>query len=295
MNYSEIIIRGFLDENTRNILETYFLREYKIANRDKFIEADEFFNGCLKVVEVWEKDFEKESFTYLKELINTLEKTKDGTIPINAMNGKPIKQSKQDIIEYYEGEIKNVQKNGIVASKNAGITKTLYLPTDNGRISYNLTYFELLLIKHSILIAFQKNQPEQLPKEKVLQPQLDDKKEDEQPVYLIHLFEYTSKYYKIMKILADKGYIEPNTDIWKDEKKGNKSLLISLIKDLRNKGYFKENMKPTNQTIINICKNTFGATININTAKHANNIDSSNSKNKKANLFSFIPIASTLK
>lgn len=158
MNYSEIILRGVFDKNTRNYLEKYFLREYKKAEKEQFFEADEFFRDCLNIIEGWEKDFEKEAFNYLRELIFTVDAINAGTISVNAMEGKTIEQSRQDLIEYYESEIKNVTDNGIKGAGGAQITKTLYLPAETGRISYNLTYSELLQIKHSITIAFQNTQ-----------------------------------------------------------------------------------------------------------------------------------------
>jgi hypothetical protein len=128
---------------------------------------------------------------------------------------------------------------------------------------------------------------------KTLQPQPDSRKEDEQPVYLTDLFEHTSKYQMIMRILAENGYIEPNTHIWKD--KENKKFLASMIKDLHYKGYYKENNKPANKTIVDICKNTFGVNISIETVKRANYFDTLKSNGKEVFIFSFIPIASTLK
>lgn len=48
MNYLEIVLRGYFDDNKRQFLEKYFYREYKKAEKEKFFEASEFFSGCLK-------------------------------------------------------------------------------------------------------------------------------------------------------------------------------------------------------------------------------------------------------
>jgi hypothetical protein len=154
MNYLEIVTQGFFNDNTRNQLENYFYRKYKKAEKEQFFEPDEFFRGCLRVIEKWKKDFEKEAFNYLRELIFTIDGIKAGTIPVNAMEGKTIKESKQWLIEYYERESKNFQENGIQGVLNEQITKTLY--SNNRLISYNLTYFELLQIELSIQMAFMK-------------------------------------------------------------------------------------------------------------------------------------------
>ena len=102
---------------------------------------------------------------------------------------------------------------------------------------------------------------------------------------LLDLFESVSKYNYIMNLLADKGYCQPNTYIWKDEMKGNKGLLAAIIKYLHKQGYYKNNKKPTNEQIILIAKNTFGWELKIDTVKRTNpnNFD-----------LSFIPQSSTI-
>jgi len=105
------------------------------------------------------------------------------------------------------------------------------------------------------------------------------------PDCLLSLFQDVSKYKKIMNILADKSLIEHNTELWKDEGKGSKGYLVSLIKNLHLKQYFKEDKKPSNEQIKVICKNTFGIEISIETIKRIreNSFD-----------FQFIPYSSTI-
>lgn len=99
------------------------------------------------------------------------------------------------------------------------------------------------------------------------------------------LFDKTSKCKIILDILVKEKYVCPGTYIWKDEQKGNKKLLTALIKDLHGKGYFKDNVRPTNEQIKSICKNSFGWDIGIDTIKRSKPDDFS---------FSFIPLASTI-
>jgi len=107
----------------------------------------------------------------------------------------------------------------------------------------------------------------------------------ELPERLELLFDSISKYKAVLEILVSKGFIQPNTYIWKDVKKGNKAFLAALLKDLHGKMYYKENVRLTSWQIQAICKNTFGWEIGIDTIKHAkaNNFD-----------FEFIPPASTI-
>jgi len=115
--------------------------------------------------------------------------------------------------------------------------------------------------------------------------QIKKSKKQELPEKLELLFDSISKYKTVMEILVEKEYVHPNTYIWKDEAKGNKALLASLIKDLHGKVYYKKNTKPTNQQIKAICSNSFGWSVSIDTIKHAKADDFD---------FSFIPYASTV-
>jgi hypothetical protein len=151
MDYSEIVLKGVLDENTRNFLEKYFLREYKIAKRDQFFEANEFFSGCLKVVKAWEELLKREEFIYCKECIYTKNRIKDGTFSVNALEGKTFEESKNELIEFYESEVTKALNH---EAFNERITIPLYLSTKEGRISYNLDYYNLLRIKDSIKKAY---------------------------------------------------------------------------------------------------------------------------------------------
>jgi hypothetical protein len=145
MDYSEIILKGFLDENTRNFLEKYFLREYKIAKRDLFFEAKEFFRGCLKVIEGWEEYFKKEKFLYLKELVYTKNRIIDGTTPVNALDGKTIEESKQYLIDCYENKIRTIDDSFVAEQPTMPLGSLT-----NWRVNYNITYAEVMQIKDSI-------------------------------------------------------------------------------------------------------------------------------------------------
>lgn len=98
-----------------------------------------------------------------------------------------------------------------------------------------------------------------------------DKKENnvDLKITLASFFENTSTYKLIMEVLVSKNLITENTYIWKDEQKGNKSLIASIIKYLHQQGYFKNKIPPTNEQIIEIVKNTFGKEIKIDTIKRA--------------------------
>ena len=107
---------------------------------------------------------------------------------------------------------------------------------------------------------------------------------EDSSIQLSDLFQNNESYEKIMDILVNKGHCQPITFIWKDEKKGSKSILASLIKNLHAKGYLTE--KPSNDLILGIAKNTFGIDLKIDTVKQ--------SKADKY-IFKYIPSANNMR
>ncbi len=80
MNYLEIVLQGYFNENNREFLEKYFFREFKKAEKEQYFEADEFFNGCIKVIESWEKYLQEQVFKRKHELYLMLDGAKNGTM-----------------------------------------------------------------------------------------------------------------------------------------------------------------------------------------------------------------------
>jgi hypothetical protein len=155
MNYLEIVLQGYFNENNREFLEKYFLREFKKAEKEQFFKADEFFNGCIKVIESWEKHLQNRVFERKNELYLMLNGAKNGTMKYGDLQGKTIEQKKMETIEYCEQELKDVRPDGI-----GSLTFTVHLHSlTNGRIAHNMVYNEVLYVKQSILKAFQKTQP----------------------------------------------------------------------------------------------------------------------------------------
>lgn len=154
MNYSEIIEQGIINDNTREFLEKYFLREFKKAEKEQFFEADEFFNGCLKIIEGWENHLQAKVHKRKSELYLMLNKAKTDKLSYAELNGKTIEQKRQETIQYCEQELKDVRPDGI-----GSLTFTVHLTSlTSGRITYNMAYNEVLEIKKSIMNVFQENQ-----------------------------------------------------------------------------------------------------------------------------------------
>lgn len=107
-------------------------------------------------------------------------------------------------------------------------------------------------------------------------------------ITLVEFFESVSKYKEVMEMLVDKNYCQANTYIWSDfnTSRTNRRTVISVIKYLQSQGYYKSNMRFTNEQIKGIAKNTFGVEASLSLIKQhkVNNVE-----------VKFIPIASTLK
>lgn len=167
MDYLDIVLQGYFNENNRDFLEKYYFREFKKAEKEQFFEADEFFNGCIKVIESWEKSLQDKVFERKNELHLMQNGAKNGTMKYGDLQGKTIKEKRQETIEYCEQELKDVRPDGI-----GSLSFTVHLHSlTNGRIAYNMPYNEVLYIKQSILKAFQQTQSQK----QALQPQQTEK------------------------------------------------------------------------------------------------------------------------
>lgn len=102
---------------------------------------------------------------------------------------------------------------------------------------------------------------------------------------LSDIFDNSLKYDYIMNLLVKNNYCQAKTFIWKDEGKGNKALLASILKYLHKQEYYKSNKQLTNDQIKEISLNTFGLELSIDTIKKAK-IDQFDLR--------FIPLASTI-
>jgi hypothetical protein len=154
MNYLEIVLQGYFNDNSREYLEEYFLRAYKRAESEQFFGADEFFNGCLNVIEGFEACITNMVLKRKWELQSALGAAERGTLSYNDMEGKTIEQKNQETIEICKKELEDIRPDGV---GNLSFTIHLFSIT-NGRFDGHLTYDEILQIKLSIYKAFNKAQ-----------------------------------------------------------------------------------------------------------------------------------------
>lgn len=147
MNYLDIVLIGYFDSTTRKFLGRYFFREFTKAEKEQSLEADEFFSGCLSVIEEWEKHLQGKVFKEMERLISHQELAERGELTYENMEGKTIEQKRQETIEQCE--------IGLKANDKFKHTVNLSSLT-GGRVAYTMYYGEVLLIKSSITEAFEK-------------------------------------------------------------------------------------------------------------------------------------------
>lgn len=131
MDYLEIIIQGYFNENNREFLNKYFSREFEKAKKENY-SALEFFKGCEKVINNWE--------TYLSRKISERKRE----LYLLLADAQTNKRKKS--IEDFQNQLKDIRPDGI-----GDLTYTIHLSSlTNNRIAYNMNYSELLVIKKAL-------------------------------------------------------------------------------------------------------------------------------------------------
>jgi hypothetical protein len=157
MNYLEIVLQGYLNKNNRDFLDKYFYREFKKAQKENFYEADEFFNGCLDVVNFLKQDLKNKVLDRKKELLMGLEIAKNKTIPIKDLQGKSVEQKRKETIEYCKKELESETAYSI---GDMSFTVNL-IHISNGRYTGSLYNTDIenieLGIRKAMLRAYEEN------------------------------------------------------------------------------------------------------------------------------------------
>lgn len=240
MNYLEIVLNGFFIENNREYLDKYFIRTYKKAAKEHYFEADEFFSGCLKIIEHWEAYLQRKVFEQKQELYLMLNLAKNGKLTYEKMEGKSLKWKWKETINYCEQELMNERKDGI-----GSLTFTVHLfSLTNGRIAYNMPYEEVKQIESSIHNAKKAVQPKQTESNtaKLKVPQIalihifeDNQISEENASEIASLYGYTAKtsgkglYQDYLKYFLRKNRIAKPTADTKKTLQNKISLFESIL------------------------------------------------------------------
>lgn len=134
MDYLKIILDGYLNHNTQNYLKDYFIREFNKAANEGF-GVDEFFNGCLRIIEKFENKVEKEFYKEKKELQDLLNDVKNDNLP---------KDFPTTTVDEIREQIEELDINSFTIH---------LLSATNGRYKGNIEYLELNNIAFEIQMA----------------------------------------------------------------------------------------------------------------------------------------------
>lgn len=68
MDYLEIVLRGYCNENNREHLVDYFFSEFKKAEKETFCSSDLFFGGCMKIIDAFNENYQEQIFEQQRQL-----------------------------------------------------------------------------------------------------------------------------------------------------------------------------------------------------------------------------------
>ena len=154
MDYIDIILRGYSNENDKQFLSKYFIRECKKAEKEHY-DFEEFFTGLLSGIETLKKQYETPFYKRKRELYFMLNGAKNNTLKYGDLNNKSVEQHHKEIIEYCESELSQI------CFENFPIN---LLRLTNDKYRGNLYYNEAEFISNEITKAFKKISQPQLTK-----------------------------------------------------------------------------------------------------------------------------------
>jgi hypothetical protein len=144
MDYIEIMIRGYTNENDRNFLGKYFIREFKKAENNHY-DLEEFFTGLLKAIDVLKNEYQKELFKRKNELYLMLTGAENGTLKYGDLKNENVEEQHKKTIEYCKNELSSI---------DLGYSTINLLHFTNSRFIGHLHYSEVEFIGNGIAKAY---------------------------------------------------------------------------------------------------------------------------------------------
>lgn len=262
-----IILGGICDTYNWIYLSNYFEREFKEA-KEKSYSADCFFGSCLMVV----KDMIKYYYVEVEEEKQIIENDlayayndnyeDELIIEDDLINGKNENRSWKSKAKLCLQNLERIESG----------TYDVFFGDFKESFKYCLSLKDIYYIENSINEAYQKAMGSA----------------KELPMALIDIFVKKDQYSLIMTLLATNDFVHPETFKWIDKFRSDKGTIITLIKILHIKNYFKADICLGNKEIQDISLNTFGVKISESHIKQYK-------PNLKKNIFDFIPIAPNVK
>lgn len=161
MDYIDIMLRGYSNENDRKFLSMYLMREFKKAEKEHY-NFEEFFNGLINGINKLKNEYKTRLYERKNELYFMLDGAKNDTLKYGDLKDESIEERHKKTIEYCESELSEL------SFENFPIN--LFHFTNN-RYTGFLNYSEVEFIGNQIAQAFEElNKPQQAKtkKKKVL-------------------------------------------------------------------------------------------------------------------------------
>jgi hypothetical protein len=152
MDYIEIMLRGYSNENDRKFLSKYFVREFRKAEKEHY-DLEEFFTGLLKGIDTLKNEYQKELFKRKNELYLMLEAAENGTLKYGELKSESAEERRKKTIEYCKNELTSI---------GLGYSKINLLHFTNSSFIGHLQYSEVEFIGNGIAKAYKVlNEPQQ--------------------------------------------------------------------------------------------------------------------------------------
>ena len=167
MDYLGIVLNGYFDQNSREHLTAYFNREFKKAESE-FYEIDEFFKGCLNIINAFKDHLQEKVHKRKTELLFMKASAKDKTLRYEEDPSKSIEQRYNETISYCEDELKKISVNNFTVHLNS---------LTNRRYSYNMWSDEVEAIEKAIKESYEQNASSMktMPVNKAIQDEITKK------------------------------------------------------------------------------------------------------------------------
>ncbi|UJH91694.1 hypothetical protein LZ575_03125 [Antarcticibacterium sp. 1MA-6-2] len=161
MDFQKIILESFLNQSKGKKLHKRFIRTYEDAEKYHY-DAEEFFEGLIGVIEIWEGHLEDKVNEQKTKLYGYRNKVINGTAKITSIEGKTKEETKNEILNHWKSDLEKISKNDF----------KLHIQFDGSY--FEISYNEILYIKESIEKAFsltvnQKDDLQQIDKNKPVQ------------------------------------------------------------------------------------------------------------------------------
>jgi hypothetical protein len=167
MDYIEIMLRGYTNENDQNFLGKYFIREFKKAEKEHY-DLEEFFTGLLKGIDTLKNEYQIKLFKRKNELYLMLEAAENGTGKYANNENLTIEDNHKKTIEYCKNELSSI---------GLGYSTINLLHFTNSRFIGHLQYSEVEFIGNGIAKAYsvlsEPKQPEDVKPDEVLKNEFD--------------------------------------------------------------------------------------------------------------------------